>query len=80
MPKAAEAVKVWSLAVLRVLLLRRRLAGCSPQSALGLATLVQVVVRCRPLNGKEKQDGRERIVDMDVRAGQVTVSSGGAYG
>eukprot|EP00882_Tetradesmus_deserticola_P032935 GHRQ01037580.1.p2 GENE.GHRQ01037580.1~~GHRQ01037580.1.p2 ORF type:complete len:137 (+),score=18.79 GHRQ01037580.1:511-921(+) len=34
---------------------------------------VKVVVRCRPLNGKEKQDGRERIVDMDARQGQVAV-------
>ncbi|WIA28846.1 hypothetical protein OEZ86_011372 [Tetradesmus obliquus] len=34
---------------------------------------VKVVVRCRPLNEKEKQDGRERIVDMDARQGQVAV-------
>lgn len=43
-----------------------------------LATMIpvnlQVVVRCRPLNEKEKQDGRERIVDMDARQGQVAVS------
>ncbi|KXZ50597.1 hypothetical protein GPECTOR_15g280 [Gonium pectorale] len=37
------------------------------------AESVKVVVRCRPLNSKEKQDGRERIVDMDVDAGQVKV-------
>ena len=34
---------------------------------------LQVVVRCRPLNGKEKTDGRETIVDMDTDAGQVKV-------
>eukprot|EP00983_Pelagomonas_calceolata_P127382 1161397-Pelagomonas_calceolata.AAC.7 len=32
---------------------------------------VRVVVRCRPLNAKEQNDGRKRIVDMDVDAGQV---------
>jgi len=32
-----------------------------------------VVVRCRPLNSKEQNDGRKRIVDMDVDAGQVKV-------
>ncbi|KAF5836468.1 kinesin family member 3a [Dunaliella salina] len=36
---------------------------------------VRVVVRCRPLNAKEKNDGRKRIVDMDVDAGQVKVSN-----
>ena len=33
----------------------------------------QVVVRCRPLNSKEQQDGRARIVDMDIRQGQIQV-------
>jgi hypothetical protein len=33
----------------------------------------QVVVRCRPLNSREQSDGRERIVDMDVDAGQIRV-------
>ncbi|KAL6752731.1 kinesin-like protein FLA10 [Haematococcus lacustris] len=37
------------------------------------AEAVKVVVRCRPLNSKETADGRERIVDMDVDAGQVKV-------
>mmetsp|Transcript_12810 Transcript_12810/g.33988 ORF Transcript_12810/g.33988 Transcript_12810/m.33988 type:complete len:804 (+) Transcript_12810:279-2690(+) len=36
---------------------------------------VRVVVRCRPLNAKEQNDGRKRIVDMDVDAGQVKVSN-----
>lgn len=40
-------------------------------SKCNLAT--QVVVRCRPLNSKEKTDGRDRIVDMDTDAGQVKV-------
>jgi kinesin family protein 3/17 len=38
------------------------------------AESVKVVVRCRPLNSKETADGRERIVDMDVDAGQVKVN------
>lgn len=33
-----------------------------------------MVVRCRPVNEKEKADGRERIVEMDSRQGQVAVS------
>jgi hypothetical protein len=37
---------------------------------------VQVVVRCRPLNSQEEQDRRERVVEMDVRSGQVLVSEG----
>jgi len=37
------------------------------------AEAVKVVVRCRPLNSKELNDGRQRIVDMDVDAGQVKV-------
>jgi kinesin family protein 3/17 len=32
---------------------------------------VQVVVRCRPLFGKELAEGRQRIVDMDTETGQV---------
>lgn len=31
------------------------------------------MVRCRPLNSKEKEDGRKTIVGMDVREGQVHV-------
>jgi kinesin family protein 3/17 len=34
---------------------------------------VRVVVRCRPLNGKETADGRQRIVDMDIGTGAVTL-------
>ena len=37
---------------------------------------VRVVVRARPLSGKEQADGRKRIMDMDVDAGQVKVRSG----
>ncbi|KIZ06247.1 kinesin family member 3B [Monoraphidium neglectum] len=44
------------------------------------AEAVKVVVRCRPLNSQEKQDGRERVVDMDVRAGQVTLRNSKADG
>ncbi|KAI8476435.1 MAG: kinesin-like protein FLA10 [Monoraphidium minutum] len=44
------------------------------------AEAVKVVVRCRPLNSKEKQDGRGRIVDMDVRAGQVLLRNPKADG
>jgi hypothetical protein len=38
----------------------------------------QVVVRCRPLNSKEKGDGRQVIVDMNVRQGQVRVRGHGS--
>jgi len=34
---------------------------------------VKVVVRCRPMNTKEINDGRQRIVDMDLTLGQVSV-------
>eukprot|EP00242_Pyramimonas_sp_CCMP2087_P015776 CAMPEP_0198209822 /NCGR_PEP_ID=MMETSP1445-20131203/17753_1 /TAXON_ID=36898 /ORGANISM="Pyramimonas sp., Strain CCMP2087" /LENGTH=65 /DNA_ID=CAMNT_0043883709 /DNA_START=156 /DNA_END=350 /DNA_ORIENTATION=+ len=36
------------------------------------AESVRVVVRCRPLFGKELDEGRERIVDMDLVAKQIT--------
>jgi len=32
---------------------------------------VQVMVRCRPLNGKEQGDARESIVTMDTAKGQI---------
>eukprot|EP00798_Chlamydomonas_sp_ICE-L_P012338 gene12338-15515_t len=34
---------------------------------------VRVCVRCRPLNSKEKGDGRQTIVEIDERTGQVTL-------
>uniref|UniRef100_A0A061QII0 Kinesin-like protein kif3b n=1 Tax=Tetraselmis sp. GSL018 TaxID=582737 RepID=A0A061QII0_9CHLO len=34
---------------------------------------VKVVVRCRPMNEKEIQEGRQRIVDMDLELGQVSL-------
>ncbi|XP_072134984.1 kinesin-like protein KIF3C isoform X1 [Mobula birostris] len=34
---------------------------------------VKVVVRCRPMNGKEEAAACEQIVDMDMKLGQVTV-------
>ncbi|XP_030637448.1 kinesin-like protein KIF3C [Chanos chanos] len=34
---------------------------------------VKVVVRCRPLNRKEEAAGYEKIVDMDVKLGQVAL-------
>eukprot|EP00227_Mantoniella_beaufortii_P001149 CAMPEP_0197614672 /NCGR_PEP_ID=MMETSP1326-20131121/59645_1 /TAXON_ID=1155430 /ORGANISM="Genus nov. species nov., Strain RCC2288" /LENGTH=429 /DNA_ID=CAMNT_0043183549 /DNA_START=129 /DNA_END=1415 /DNA_ORIENTATION=+ len=37
------------------------------------AECVQVVVRCRPLFGKEINEGRQRVVDMDGKTGQVTL-------
>jgi kinesin family protein 3/17 len=37
------------------------------------AECVRVVVRCRPLNEREKADGRTRIVDMDKKSGQVVL-------
>ena len=44
------------------------------------AEAVKVVVRCRPLNGKEVSDGRERIVDMDTKIGQVMLRNPKADG
>lgn len=38
-----------------------------------MAESVKVVVRCRPLNDKEKQNGNERIVDMSTSLGKVEV-------
>ncbi|XP_028857943.1 kinesin-like protein KIF3C isoform X2 [Denticeps clupeoides] len=35
--------------------------------------MVKVVVRCRPLSRKEEASGCERIVDMDVKLGQVAL-------
>ena len=34
---------------------------------------VKVVVRCRPMNRKEIEDGRERVVDMNLKTNQVQV-------
>ena len=39
---------------------------------------VRVVVRCRPLNKKELEDGREQIVHMDPTNGTCTVTPPGA--
>ena len=36
---------------------------------------VRVVVRCRPLNNKETADGRQRIVVMDKKTGQLTLKN-----
>jgi hypothetical protein len=42
------------------------------------AETVRVVVRCRPLNSKEKADGREQIVHMDSSMGSCVVAPSGA--
>ena len=34
---------------------------------------VQVVVRCRPFNGKEKEEKRGSIVSMDLEGNSVTI-------
>lgn len=39
------------------------------------AECVRVVVRCRPLNSREKADGRDRIVDMDKKIGQIILTN-----
>ncbi|XP_013380347.1 kinesin-II 95 kDa subunit [Lingula anatina] len=39
------------------------------------AECVKVVIRCRPLNSKEKEQGHQRIVEMDVKGGVVEVKS-----
>ena len=36
---------------------------------------IKVVVRCRPLNSREKEDGRLKIVDMDRKTGQVVLNN-----
>ena len=38
---------------------------------------VRVCVRCRPLNKKEVEDGRQRIVTMDPNTGQCTIIAPG---
>jgi hypothetical protein len=34
---------------------------------------IQVVVRCRPFNRKEKEEGRTSIISMDLEVGQITI-------
>uniref|UniRef100_A0A8C0IVF6 Kinesin-like protein n=1 Tax=Chelonoidis abingdonii TaxID=106734 RepID=A0A8C0IVF6_CHEAB len=36
---------------------------------------VRVVVRCRPMNGKEKAASYDKVVDVDVKLGQVLVKN-----
>ena len=36
---------------------------------------VQVIVRCRPLFGKELAEGRQRIVEMDTSRGEVVLKN-----
>jgi kinesin family protein 3/17 len=36
---------------------------------------IKVVVRCRPLNSREKEDGRLKIVEMDRKTGQVILNN-----
>ncbi|XP_029452136.1 kinesin-like protein KIF3C isoform X2 [Rhinatrema bivittatum] len=43
--------------------------GSKPKSCEAL----KVVVRCRPMNRKEETAGYERMVEMDVKLGQVTI-------
>lgn len=37
------------------------------------STNVKVVVRCRPINGKEISAGRQQIVQMDTTKGIVSI-------
>lgn len=59
-------------------------AGKAVQGAVKMASAnaecVKVVVRCRPLSSKEVDDGRQRIVDMDLKSGQISIKNpkGGA--
>lgn len=41
---------------------------------------VKVVVRCRPLNSKELADGRDRIVNIDAKSGQIVIRNPAAQG
>ena len=36
---------------------------------------VSVVVRCRPMNSKEKNESRTSIIDIDVAARQVSIKN-----
>lgn len=38
---------------------------------------IRVVIRCRPLSENEMKDGREVVVKMDRRTGEVLVSKPG---
>ncbi|XRA99031.1 kinesin-like protein [Pycnococcus provasolii] len=49
--------------------------GSSKDANAGGSECVRVVVRCRPLNSKEKEDGRKRVVDMDTKAGTVVLKN-----
>ena len=40
-----------------------------------MTPLIQVVVRCRPLFGKEIREARNQIVDCDVRRGEVRIDN-----
>jgi hypothetical protein len=53
---------------------RARSAGASAAFTYAIIKL-QVVVRCRPLSTKELQDGRGKLVQMDVGKGEVAVSA-----
>lgn len=47
-----------------------------PKALPSKAESVKVIVRCRPMDEKEKVAGHERIVDMDPRRGLVEVKMG----
>ena len=44
------------------------------------AERVKVVVRCRPLSGKEVQDGRRCVLEVDKALGQVLLRGPGGGG
>jgi len=39
------------------------------------AECVKVIVRCRPLSSKELDEGRQRIVEMDLKGGRITLKN-----
>ena len=43
-------------------------------NAMSAAETVKVVVRCRPLNNKELNDGRQQIIEMDEKSGTCVVT------
>jgi len=43
--------------------------------ASGATQTVRVAVRCRPLSSKEVEDGRQRIVDVDLKARTIAVKN-----
>uniref|UniRef100_A0A7S3DF42 Kinesin-like protein n=1 Tax=Palpitomonas bilix TaxID=652834 RepID=A0A7S3DF42_9EUKA len=40
-----------------------------------MAEAVRVLIRCRPLNSREKADGRKQVVELDMKSGSVSIKN-----